>query len=537
MDTSRRALLGAAAAAPLVWDSAFRPAFADTPRDVVVMAKAIDDIITLDPGESFEFSGNEVCGNCYERLITPDVVTPTKINPELAQSWEMAPDGKSITFKLDPARKFSSGAPITAEDVVFSMTRVVALDKSPAFIISQFGFTKANAAETITAPDPHTLVLKFADVQSPSFLLYCLSANVGGVVEKKVAMSHEKDGDFGNAWLKTNSAGSGAWVLRGWRASEQVSLERNPNHPAATPASGAVKRLIILHRPDRSAQLLALQKGDVDIARDLAPEALKQLAADPNYHLVKEGKASLSYLAMNQNVPNLAKPQVRQAIKWAIDYKAIETNIVPGIYQTHQAFLPDGIPAALEDAPFGKDVAKAKALMKEAGLENGFEVTLDHQSAAPFSDIAQALQADLGAIGIKVTLLAAENRQVITKTRARQHQLAYLTWGSDYFDPNSNAETFCENPDNTDGAKTRTVAWRSSWQDKELTDRALANARQQDSAKRVAEYQELQRLHRERAPFAFVLQQVETAALRKNVTGLVLGALSDQSSYDTISKS
>ena len=532
MNTTRRALLGATASAPLVWDVAFRPAFAQTPRDTVVMAKTIDDIISLDPGESFEFSGNEVCGNVYERLISPDPVAPTKINGQLAQGWEMAQDGKSITFHLDPAKKFASGAPVTAEDVQFSMTRAVVMDKSPAFILNQFGFTKDNAAQTIQAPDPHTVVLSFSEAQAPSFLLYCLSANVGGVVEKKVVLSRAQGDDFGNGWLKTNSAGSGPFVLRGWRASEQVSLDRNPNHPAGSNS----KRLIILHRPDRSAQLLALQKGDVDIARNLSPEALKQLASDPGYSLVKEGKATVGYLAMNQNVPNLAKPEVRQAIKWAIDYKAIEANITPGIYDAHQAFLPKGVPAALEDLPFQKDVDKGKGLLKEAGLPDGFEVTLDHYAATPYSDIAQALQADLGAIGIKVSLLAGEQRQVITKTRARQHQLAYLEWGSDYFDPNSNAETFCENPDNSDATKNRTVCWRSSWQDKELTDRALANAREQDSAKRIAVYGELQRLHRARSPFAFVLQQVEIAAMRKDVSGVSLGALSDQTTYDKISK-
>ena len=77
MTPNRRAFLGAAAAAPLLWDQTFRPAFAQTPRDTVVMAKQIDDIISLDPGEAFEFSGNEVCGNVYERLISPDPVTPT----------------------------------------------------------------------------------------------------------------------------------------------------------------------------------------------------------------------------------------------------------------------------------------------------------------------------------------------------------------------------------------------------------------------------------------------------------------------------
>ena len=530
--TNRRTLLGAAAATPLIWTASFRAAFADTPKDVVVMAKQIDDIISLDPGESFEFSGNEVCGNVYERLVSPDTADPTKINPEVAASWTPAADGKSITFKLDPKRKFASGAPITAEDVAFSLGRVVTLDKSPAFIVNQFGFTKDNLAQTITTPDAQTVVLSFAEAQSAPFLLYCLAANVGSIVEKKVVMQHAKGDDLGNDWLKTNSAGSGAWVLRAWRASEQVTLEANPEHPSAS----KVKRLIILHRPDRSAQLLALQKGDVDIARDLAPEALKRLASDPNYTLVKQSKASISYVAMNQKDPNLAKPQVRQAIKWAIDYKAIETNITPSIYEAHQAFLPKGFPAALADLPFQKDVAKAKALLAEAGLPNGFEITLDHQSAAPFNDIAQAIQADLGAIGIKVTLLAGENRAVITKTRARQHQLAYLTWGSDYFDPHSNAETFCMNPDNTDAAKNRTVAWRSSWQDKDLTDRAIANVKQSDGAKRVAEYQSMQKDHRDRSAFAFILQQVEVAVERKGVTGFELGPLSDRSVYGKISK-
>ena len=109
------------------------------------------------------------------------------------------------------------------------------------------------------------------------------------------------------------------------------------------------------------------------------------------------------------------------------------------------ALSPSCFPAALTDLPFQKDVAKAKQLMKEAGLEDGFEVALDYQSNAPFPDIAQAMQADLAAIGIKLRMLAAEFRQVITKTRARQHELAMLRWGSDYMDPHSNAQTFCMN--------------------------------------------------------------------------------------------
>ncbi|MGI4952228.1 MAG: ABC transporter substrate-binding protein [Janthinobacterium lividum] len=529
---NRRTLLGSAGALPLIWTQSFRSAFAETPKDAVVMAHQIDDIISLDPQESFEFSGNEICGNVYEKLISPDTKDPTVIKGELAESWTTSEDGLTTTFKLKPGRKFASGNPVTAEDVVFTFTRAVAMNKAPAFIINQFGFTKDNVATTITAPDPATVVLKIASKQSPSFLLYCLSASVGGIVDRKLVMEKAKGDDYGNGWLKQNSAGSGAWSVRSWRASESVALDANPNNP--NPPS--VKRLLILHRPDPSAQLLLLQKGDVDIARTLSPEGLKSLAGNPAFTRVSASKASLNYLAMNQKHPMLAKPEVRQAIKWAIDYKAIAANITPEVYEVHQAFLPKGFPAALTDTPFQKDVAKAKALLAQAGVPDGFEITLDHQSNAPFSDVAQALQADLGAIGIKVKLIAAEFRQVITKTRARQHELAMLRWGSDYMDPHSNAETFCMNPDNTDAATNRTVAWRSSWQDKDLTDRAAANVKQTDATARVKEYERLQRDHQERSPFAIMLQQVEVAMMRSGVTGLEIGPLSDRSVYAGIRK-
>jgi len=419
---NRRTLLGAAGTAPLLWATAFRDVFADTPKDTVVMAHQIDDMISLDPQESFEFSGNEVTGNIYQKLITPDTADPTKIRPELAESWETSPDGLTTTFKMKQGRKFASGNPVTADDAVFSFSRAVALNKSPGFIISQFGFTKDNVAQRITAPDPQTLVIKIAEPQSPTFLLYCLSANVGAIVDKKTVMQHVQADDWGNGWLKQNSAGSGAWVLRSWQANERVLLEANPNSPDAP----KLKRLLILHRNDPSAQLLALQKGDIDIARTLSPEQLKQLQEDPNYTLVPATKATVIYIAMNQKNPNVAKPQVRQAIKWAIDYQKIAKNITPNVFVAHEAFLPKGLPGALTDLPFQKDVDKAKALMKEAGVEGGFDITLDHQSGAPHGDIAQAVQADLGAIGIRVRLLAADFRQVITKTRARQHEMAML---------------------------------------------------------------------------------------------------------------
>ena len=529
---NRRTLLGAAGATPLIWTTTFSSAFADTPKDVIVMAWQIDDLISLDPQEAFEFSSNEVDGNMYDKLLKPDLKDPTKFHPVLAEKWETSSDGLTTTFHIASGRKFSSGNPVTAEDVVFSLSRAVIMNKSPAFIISQLGMTKDNVAERIIAPDPQTVVIKLTEKFAPTFLFYCVSANVGGIVDKKTVMQHQQGNDLGNAWLKTHSAGSGAWTLRAWRASESVALDANPHNPNP-PKS---KRLLILHRPDSSAQYLALQKGDVDIARNLSPEQIKSAEASNDFNVVKASKANVLYLAMNQKNANLAKPQVRQAIKWAIDYKLIATNITPNIFVVHQAFLPKGLPGALTDLPFSKNVEKAKGLMNEAGLENGFEITLDVQNVSPYADIAQALQSDLGAIGIKVRILPAEFRQVITKTRARQHELALLRWGSDYMDPNSNAQTFCENLDNSEDAKDRTLAWRSDWQNKELTERSQAAVREQNADTRVRDYERLQHDLQEVGPFVIMLQMVEVALLRKNVTGLEIGPLSDSTTYAAIQK-
>jgi peptide/nickel transport system substrate-binding protein len=526
---SRRTLLATSAASPLLLSTS---AFAETPKDVIVVGMAIDDIVSLDPAEAFEFSGGEVNGNTYQRLVIPDPADPSKIKGELAERWEVAPDGVTYTFIMKKGPVFASGKPITAQDAAFSLQRAVKLNKSPAFIINQFGFTKDNVDSKIVATDDHTLVLTIAEKQSPSFLFYCLSANVGSVVEKAVVTANAKGDDLGNEWLKTNSAGSGPYILRSWKGSESVIMDANP-HSAVT---AKTKRIIFKHIPDPSAQVLQLEKGDIDIARGLQPEQLKAAEKNPKLRLSASPRSYISYIAMNQKVEALTKPQVRQAIKWAIDYDGIQQNIVPTTYSVQQGFIPQGFLGAISDRPFKMDVAKAKALLAEAGYPNGFEITLDHTSVAPQPDIAQAIQANLAAIGIKVTLLAGENRQVITKTRARGHQLALLAWGSDYFDPNSNAETFCINTDNSDAARNKTLAWRSSWQDQDLTDRAIAALKETDTKKRQAMYEQMQRDYQQRSPFAMLLQAQDKAVMRVEVKGFALPPLGARTVYEKATK-
>jgi peptide/nickel transport system substrate-binding protein len=527
---TRRRLI-AAPAAIAATEMLARPGAAATPGNVVVMAKQIDDVITLDPHESFEYTAPEICGNCYQRLVLPDPHDANVIRGDLAERWEVSPDGLTFTFHLKPGVTFASGNKVTADDAAFSLIRAVSMNKAPAFIIAQFGFTRDNAPSRIRAADPATLLLTIARPRAPSFVLNCLSATVGSIVEKTLVMANEEEGDWGSGWLKAKSAGSGPYVVKSWRASESIVLEANPAHPSPP----KTPRIVIRHVAEPSSQLLLLEKGDADIARNPLAE-LAGLAGKAGLSVVSAARSSLLYLSMNQKNVNLARPQVRQAIKWAIDYQSMATYLTPGRWTVHQAFLPSGFPGAIPGEAFLQDLPRAKALMAEAGLGGGFAATLDHSSVAPYSDIAQAIQSDLGKIGIRLTLLAGEQRQVIAKTRARDYDIALAAWGSDYFDPNSNAEAFNVNPDNSDSAALRTLAWRASWRDTDLSDRAIAAATEADAANRVAAYERLQRDAQSRSPFVILMQETEFAVIRAGVGGFALGETGDRTDYAAISK-
>ena len=476
-------------------------------------------------------SSGEVSGNLYEKLLVPDPQDPSRLRGELAERWSVSEDGLTHSLVLRDGATFASGKPVTAADAAFSFQRAIRLNKAPAFILGQFGSTPANVEERIQADD-RTVMLRTVERQAPSFLHYCLTANVATIMERDAVLSRAEGSDLGNAWLRQNSAGSGPWTLRGWRANESVVLDRNPRHPNA----GTLARVITRHVSDPASQLLLLQQGDADIARNLSSDQLATLAGNTDLRLVRRERGLLMYLALSGAHPALRKPGVRQAIKWAVDYAGIQRSLVPQTWKVHQNFLPVGMPGALDDTPFQQDVAKARALMADAGHRDGFDLVVDHSVIPPYAEVAQALQANLGAIGIRVTLLAGDQRQVITKTRARQHQAALLYWGPDYFDPNSNAQSFCVNPDNGDAASLRTVAWRNHWQDAGLSSRAAANARETDTARRLEEYRALQRDARSTDPFVILLQQVEVAATRVAVSGFALGGLAYRTAYAPVMK-
>ena len=357
---SRRALISAATAMPFIaFDS-----LAATPAGAVIMVGQIDDIVSFDPAESYEFTNGQVNANCYRRLVRPNLKDTNTVAGDLADAWTVSPDGKTFTFQLTKQAFFASGQPVTAEDAEFSLRRAVILNKTPGFILTQFGFTRENIEKQIRATGPNTLVIELPNVAATSFVLFCLGATIGSVVEKATVLTNQANGDLGNGWLKSHTAGSGAYQLTSWAASDRVICDANPHSGIAVNN----KRIVILHVKDPSAQLLMLQKGDADIARDLTPDQLKQVAKNPDFHIASSGQGLSMYIAMNMAVPPLSKVQVRQAIKWAIDYDAIATNITPNTWVVWQTFLPNGLPGSVPDRPFHKDVVKARALLPRAAI-------------------------------------------------------------------------------------------------------------------------------------------------------------------------
>ena len=218
---------------------------AETPANMLIVAGQIDDITTLDPAQSFEFSGSDISRNIYGKLVNFD---PSNLDagygPDLAESWTVSDDGKIITFTMREGVKFHSGNPVTAKDAEYSLRRAVILNKTPSFILTQFGFSADNVKDTIVATGPMTLQITTDRRYATSFVLNCLTATIGGIVDSKLVMEHEVDGDMGNTWLRNNTAGSGAYKLGSWKANESITLISYPDFYLGPPA---LERVVVRH--------------------------------------------------------------------------------------------------------------------------------------------------------------------------------------------------------------------------------------------------------------------------------------------------
>ena len=175
MNILRRTLLASALILPLATPAAW----AETPDGILVVAQNIDDIVSIDPGEAYEFSSGEYVTQTYDRLVQYDAPDVKTLAPGLAGEWTADDAAKTITFTLRDGVKFTSGNPLRAEDVVYSWKRVVVLNKAPAFILTQLGWTPENF-DTMVKADGNKVVAKYEGDFSPAFVMNVLASRPVG---------------------------------------------------------------------------------------------------------------------------------------------------------------------------------------------------------------------------------------------------------------------------------------------------------------------------------------------------------------------
>lgn len=487
---------------------------AQTPRNALVIAAQIDDLVALDPHHSFEVTGSDLLKNVYDQLFTLDPTASSAVlQPALCESFAISEDGLTFTLRIRQGVRFHSGNPLTAEDVVFSLRRPLQINRTPAFMYRSVGLTRENVEQTIRQTGPFEVQVTFNLAYAPSLIQNLFTATIASVVDSKLVLQNAGD-DLGNAWLNRNSAASGAFRLVRYQPNESYTLERNDSWWRGRPT---MQRVIVRHVPEAATQRLLLERGDVDVARNLTPTDIAALRGRQGITIGESPRGTIQYFSANMSDPILANPKVIEALKQLVDYDAIANNLLTGQVFPHQTFIPRSILGELDKRPWRFDPVRARQLLAEAGHASGISLTIDTANSFPSLDVAQALQASFARGGVRLEILPATGAQVLAKFRARNHQLFIGIWGLGYPDPHYNADSFSHNPPG--GNNPGKLTWRNNWEIPDLTARTEAAMRERDENARAAMYRQIQEEFLATSPFVVFAQQQVQAAMRSNLTG------------------
>jgi peptide/nickel transport system substrate-binding protein len=454
----------------------------------------------------------------YETLVSFDPGDPT-LKPLLATQWDIQDSGDlwTITFKLDERAKFASGRAVTADDVVFSWSRAIDLNASPAFLFIDIAQLKK---ENLRAVDPQTVEVKLPKTSSPQVFLSILSFTIGAVVDRET-ISANAGSDMGSTWLNDNSAGSGPYIIERWERSTQVVLSANPNYWGQAPA---IKRVIMRNVGEAANLQSAIETGDADIVQDLGSEQVTALANNPDVTIVKAPSSSLVYLGMNAKSAPLDNADVREAIRYAINYDEIVNNLLGGNAQVVQEIIPAGLFGHTGAKPFTQDIAKAKDLIAKAGVAEGTEIELLVTAAAnapggvEWSTLAAKIQNDLQQIGLKLNIKAIQQSELLTIYRAQKGQMVLIVWGPDFPDPDGNVTPFTN-------YAAKSIAWRNAWEaPTDLTKLGQQAALEQDATRRAELYKQLTERVLHEGPYAVLYQPTRPFGVRKNIQGFTYDA-------------
>ncbi|QBK03672.1 ABC transporter substrate-binding protein [Hylemonella gracilis] len=440
----KRSLLKATAAAAILASSTLPalPALAQSQPaqggDIVVTYK--DDIVTLDPAIGYDWVNWSLIKSLFSRLVdyTPGT---DKIVPSLAESFTVAKDGLTYTFKLRPGVKFTHGREVVAGDVKYSIERAInpkTQGPGAGFFGAIQGFDdfnggKAAALSGILTPDARTVVFKLS--RPDATFLHVLAINFASVVPKEAVEA--AGGDFGK-----KPVGSGTIVLKDWAIGQKLVFQRNPNY--FVKGIPHVDKITVEVGQEPLVALLRLQKGEVDIAGDgIPPAKYLEVKNSPQgkQTIVDGAQLNTDYITLNTKVKPFDNVKVRQAINMAINKERI-ARILNGRATPANQPLPPLMPGYDKSYKgYAYDTTQAKALLAQAGYANGFSTVLYSTNTDPQPRIAQAIQQDLAAIGVKTELRALAQGNVIaaggTEGEAPMIWSGGMAWIADFPDPSN----------------------------------------------------------------------------------------------------
>ncbi|MEJ2804539.1 ABC transporter substrate-binding protein [Comamonadaceae bacterium PP-2] len=493
-------------------------ALAKTPQDQLIVGMSMNNLLSLDPAAATGNDVVEIAANLYDYLVELDPQRLTDVKPGLAEQWEIAPDGRQLTFYIRSGVTFHSGYALTAHDAAWSLQRVLKLNLALATAWKSYGFNAGNAEQLITAPDDRTLVIRLPKATDPKLVLYTLATSVSSVVlDRQTVMAHDRNGDLGHAWLSTRAAGSGAFKLDEWRAKDVLLMSRYDGYWRG-PAR--LRRVVMRHMTESQALRLMIERGDIDIATGMSVPDIQALQRAGD--LVSEGvqRGTMYYAAVSAREGPFADARVRLALRSLIDYQGINASIMPGYGVLHQRPVQRGLDATLPEPGYALDVEAARKLLAEAGYPQGFKTTIRVLAESPFINIATSLQATLAQAGIQAAILPGTGNQVYGAMRERKFDIIVGRGGGGAEPhPHSSLRALVYNPDNRDEARlTNFQGWRTSFFSPAINARIEEAVTQTDPVRQKAMYQDIQReFEREVGAIFPISQMLDTVMLTRDL--------------------
>jgi peptide/nickel transport system substrate-binding protein len=409
---NRRSLLKAASLTPVAASAlAAGQAQAQDRKETLVMANEFGPNMLDIHGLGANRPTYGVAWNVYDRLMTygrkklPDGSTMydySKLEPELAERWKPDADGMGVTFYLRKDAKFHDGTPVTANDVKWSFDRALAMGGFPTFQMKAGSLEEPAQFKVL---DAHTFHVKF--IRKDKLSMPDMAVPVASIYNATLAKKHATEKDpWAAEWLKTNTAGGGAYRVANWKPGQELVLERFDDWKSGPRPK--IKRIIQRDVPSAGNRRALLQRGDIDMTYSLPPKDFADFAGDKGKIKVSSlpVENALFYLGMNAAKPPFNNVKVRQAVAYALPYDKIFDSAFygRGIKMSGASNDPKA-PVWPQPHGYKTDLARAKQLMQESGA-GPIETTLSYDlGAATVSEPAAILiQEALAQIGIKLAI-------------------------------------------------------------------------------------------------------------------------------------